>query len=261
MGMDKHINKQNIVSEQNNDVINDVISSYQSSFEVIFKKQFELYSTVYAPRICNEHEFKTQYEFFTFMDKQNVLSIMNELWELIDQDKSKSSIDEFFEVVFEISDLYHFIYQGLILQLQKIYLFDKYGEFEKITSEDLSDQNFLQWMIESKHELEIYKTEKEMVTNQYKSKLRKNIQPAPEKIIFDMYLILSDILNYVDWKHWKTYEPTLNIENQDYISYRYYQLLKYMGHILGIFNISPTEIIDFYNIKEKVNRERQKNNY
>jgi len=67
--------------------------------------------------------------------------------------------------VFEISDLYHFIYQGLILQLQKIYLFDKYGEFEKITSEDLSDQNFLQWMIESKHELEIYKTEKEMVTN------------------------------------------------------------------------------------------------
>ncbi len=259
--MSENINKQNIIEEQGNDTIDKIISTYQVSFETIFKKQFELYSTVYVPRICNEHEFNTQYEFFTFMDKQNVLSIMNELWELIDQNRSKSSIDEFFEIVFEVSDLYHFVYQGLILQLQKMYLFDKYDGLDKVLSENLSDQEFLQWVIDSKNELEIYKAEKEMVSNQFESKLRKNIQPNPDKIIFDMYLILSDILNYVDWKHWKTYEATLNIENQDYISYRYYQLLKYMGHILGIFNISPTEIIDFYNMKEKVNRERQKNNY
>lgn len=259
--MSENINKQNIIEEQGNDTIDKIISMYQVSFKTIFKKQFELYSTVYVPRICNEYEFNTQYEFFTFMDKQNVLSIMNELWELIDQNRSKSSIDEFFEIVFEVSDLYHFVYQGLILQLQKLYLFEKHNGLDKVLSEHLSDQEFLQWIIDSKNELEIYKVEKEMVSNQFESKLRKNIQPDPDKIIFDMYLILSDILNYVDWKHWKTYDATLSIENQDYISIRYYQLLKYMGHILGIFNISPTEIIDFYNMKEKVNRERQKNNY
>lgn len=259
--MSENINKQNIIEEQGNDTIDKIISMYQVSFKTIFKKQFELYSTVYVPRICNEYEFNTQYEFFTFMDKQNVLSIMNELWELIDQNRSKSSIDEFFEIVFEVSDLYHFVYQGLILQLQKLYLFEKHNGLDKVLSEHLSDQEFLQWIIDSKNELEIYKAEKEMVSNQFESKLRKNIQPDPDKIIFDMYLILSDILNYVDWKHWKTYDATLSIENQDYISIRYYQLLKYMGHILGIFNISPTEIIDFYNMKEKVNRERQKNNY
>ncbi|HOO67784.1 MAG TPA: hypothetical protein PLC53_00225 [Bacilli bacterium] len=46
-----------------------------------------------------------------------------------------------------------------------MYLFDKYDGLDKVLSENLSDQEFLQWVIDSKNELEIYKAEKEMVSN------------------------------------------------------------------------------------------------
>lgn len=255
-----NINNQKIVSESLENVLTSIIDNSAKSIRSIFDKQLKLYLDVYVPRLQKQHSF-SEYEFFTYIDKQNVLSIINELWELEKQYEYKiDSIDDYLEMAFEIADLYHFVYQGIIIQYQKLHQIsrgikekqDSLVTYDELTKWIETDDSLLQ---------ELFFVEQNMVQNEWEHRVHHQDNVSPAKITHDQFIKQSEILNYVDWKHWKTYDNTISENNTNDILGIYYDLLIILGGILGQTGINTNELITFYNIKEEVNRERQKNNY
>lgn len=258
--MMSEINNQKIVSESSENILTSIIDNSAKSIRSIFDKQLKLYLDMYVPRLQEQHSF-SEYEFFTYIDKQNVLSIINELWELEKQYKYKiDTINDYLEMAFEIADLYHFVYQGIIIQYQKLY---QISRELKENQDSLPSYNELTSWLETEDSLlqELFFVEQNMVENEWGYRVRNHDDISPAKITHDQFVRQSEILNYVDWKHWKTYDNTISESNINNILDIYYDLLVILGAILGQTGINTNELINFYNIKEEVNRERQKNNY
>lgn len=264
--MSREVNNQKILEEQNSDtgeILSSLLNKTTEQLRQIFNKQFDLYTTVYQPRILKEHNIDSCYEYFTYLDKQNVLSIINELWELNEQDISKSyTVDDFLEIAFEVSDIFHFIYQGIILQYQKIFISELESPEELTFEDQITTPKFLEWFNNESNVFsdELYYAEHDMVDQEITFRAsREDYNPQSE--FTEIFLLVSEILNYVDWKHWKTYTPELNVTNQHDILSLYYMILCCMGNMLGYLKLTVNDVIEMYNIKEQINRDRQNNNY
>lgn len=79
--------------------------------------------------------------------------------------------------------------------------------------------------------------------------------------ILAMHAELSELLDWTNWKHWKKTRVVYDEIRMKKIQFEIIDLLHFWLNLCIIWNLTPQNMIDVYNEKNKINHDRQNINY
>lgn len=239
--MEKELNNKKILEESNIDLYEDRKNEFTRVIKKIYNEQKDLFENVYLPNILKKGLVKdNEKDIYDFVNQQLTIAILNELHELnkdtIDYHES-ILVEDRYEFLYELIDIIHFTMQGIFIT----------SEFVKVFSKALSVDSIIEELLESFNTKEVklesidYNTEFTYYNNRMNS-------------------ILSQLSDYYDWKHWKEPDTLIDTAKNSSLNEGYKNML-YMT-LLTFLELEDIHLLErMYDIKNKVNRDRQKNGY